>query len=264
MKVCFKHYYCRNSRTKIFGDFDMPIFVCKFNKNYEVFLRNVYEYIIVNFAQDFYLSSLTKIEIVDSLPGSSDGRMVDANNILLSKRLYGLLSTFDIEALKGNDDFNSIVGTLYHELCHINEQTIMPNIHSVCYNDETNIEYCVALFWIEYIVELKTNTVLKRNNDKFCNDVASCDWKINKFNFEDADTSNYFYLLKVLPYVLANCYNHKSTTYFDKIKNSSIRNMAIELNDAVLEILKEYPFDDINKLHKIKTVFLTYKKQMVG
>ena len=140
----------------------------------------------------------------------------------------------------------------------------MPNIHSICNNDEIDIEYCVALFWIEYVVELKTNAALKRNKDKFCDDVALCDWEISKFNFEDADTSNYFYLIKVLPYVLANCYNQKSLTYFDKIKNVIVRNMAIELNDAVLDVLKLYPFDDINKLHKIKTIFLTYKKHLVG
>ena len=150
----------------------MPVFVCKFNKNYELFLSYVYEYIIINFAQNFNLSSLRRIEIVDSLPGLSDGRMVDSNTILLSKRLYDLLTTFDIEVLKSNDNFNSIVGTLYHELCHINEPAIMPNIHSFCHNDEIDIEYCVALFWIEYIVELKTNIVLKMNKEKFCNDVA--------------------------------------------------------------------------------------------
>lgn len=242
----------------------MPTFVCEFNKNYEVFLSHIYKYIVTNFAQDFNLSSLKKIEIVDSLPGSSDGRMVDDSTILLSKRLYDSLPIFDITLLKNDDNFNSIVGTLYHELCHINEQTIMPNIHSICYNDEIDIEYCVALFWIEYIVELKTNVALKRNKDKFCDDVALCDWEISKFNFEDADTSNFFYLIKVLPYVLANCYNQKSSSYFGKIKNIIVRNMAIELNDAVLDVLKTYPFDDINKLDKIKTVFLTYKKHLVG
>ena len=41
-------------------------------------------------------------------------------------------------------------------------------------------------------------------------------------------------------------------------------NMALELNDAVLESLKEYPFDDINKLHKIKTVFINYKNHFIG
>ena len=241
----------------------MPVFVCEFNKNYEVFLSHVYKYIITNFAQDFNLSSLRRIEIVDSLPGLSDGRMVDANTILLSKRLYDLLSTFDIKLLKNDDNFNSIVGTLYHELCHINEQTIMPNIHSFCCNDEIDIEYCVALFWIEYIVELKTNKALKRNKDKFCNDVALCEWNIDKFNFEDDDTSNYFYLIKVLPYVLASCCYDRNSSYFDSIKNTSVKNIAIDLNNAVLESLREYPFDDINKLHKIKTVLLTYKTQMV-
>ena len=40
--------------------------------------------------------------------------------------------------------------------------------------------------------------------------------------------------------------------------------MALELNDAVLESLREYPFDDINKLHKIKTVFINYKNHFIG
>ena len=66
----------------------MPVFVCEFNKNYEAFLSLVYEYVIATFAQGLNLSSLKKIEIVDSLPGSSDGRMVDSNTILLSKRLW--------------------------------------------------------------------------------------------------------------------------------------------------------------------------------
>lgn len=242
----------------------MPTFVCKFNKNYEVFLCHLYEYIIANFAQGFNLSSLKKVEIVDSLPGRSDGRMVDTNTILLSKRLYDSLSTFDIEALKNNDNFNLIVSTLYHELCHINEQTIMPNIHSICNSDKIDMDYCVALFWIEYIVELKTNTVLKRNKDKLCNEVALRDWNINKFNFEDADTSNYFYLIKVLPYVLANCYNNRNPNYFELIKNTTVKNMVIELNSAVLECLRAYPFDDMNKLHKIKNLLSTYKKQLVG
>ena len=47
---------------------DMPTLVCKFNKNYEGFLKDVYEYVVENFAKDFNLSVLNKIEIVPSLP----------------------------------------------------------------------------------------------------------------------------------------------------------------------------------------------------
>lgn len=236
----------------------MPIFVCEFNKNYEIFLAEVYEYVVSNFARDFNLSSLNKIEIEESLPGLSDGRMIDPNNILLSKRLYDLLPILDIASLYGNDDFDSIVGALCHELCHINEQSVMPSIHEICYNEIKDINYCVALFWIEYIVETKTNAKITRNKSNFCKDVALCNWNIIKFNYEDADTSNYFYLIKILSYVLANC---QMPTYSNTIKNTTVKNMVIELYDAISQIKGLYPFDSINNLDEIKRIFLSYKKQ---
>ena len=236
----------------------MPSFVCKFNKNYEVFLKHVYEYVIENFAKDFNLSLLNKIEIVPSLPCSSDGR-IEGTNILLSKRLYDLLPTLDIDLLRDNNDFNLIVSTLYHELCHLNEQTILPNIHAICNRDDIDIDYFVAQFWIEYIVETKTNAVFKRNKSKFCDDIALNEWKINKADYDTQNTTNYFYLIKVLPYALAYCHNKKSD-YVVRIKNPIVRNMIVELYDAISNIQDKYPVDDMNSLNEIKRIFLTYQK----
>ena len=88
------------------------------------------------------------------------------------------------------------------------------------------------------------------------------DWKINKFNLDDDNTSNYFYLIKVLSYVLADLQSKKDFTILEKFKNPIVGNMAVELNDVVLDVLKLYPFDDIKKLHKIKSVLLAYEKQL--
>lgn len=236
----------------------MPTLVCKFNKNYESFLKDVYEYVVENFAKDFYLSVLNKIEIVPSLPCSSDGK-IEGTNILLSKRLYDLLPTLDPDQLRDNDDFNLIVSTLYHEFCHLNEQTILPNIHAICNRVDIDIDYFVAQFWIEYIVETKTNSVFKRNKSKFCDDIALNEWAINKADYNTQNTTNYFYLIKVLPYALACCQNEKSD-YVVRIKNPIIRNMVVELYDAISNIQNKYPVDDMNSLNEIKRIFLTYQK----
>lgn len=240
----------------------MPTFVCKFNKNYEVFLKHVYEYVVENFAKDFNLSVLNKIEIVPSLPCLSDGR-IEGTNILLSKRLYDLLPALDLDLLRDNNDFNFIVSTLYHELCHLNEQTILPNIHAICNRDDIDIDYFVAQFWIEYIVETKTNAIFKRNKSKFCDDIAINGWKINKADYDTQNTTNYFYLIKVLPYALAYCHNQKSD-YVAQIKNPIVRNMVIELYDAISNIQDKYPVDDMNSLNEIKRIFFTYQKTFLN
>lgn len=237
----------------------MPSFTCKFNRSYEIFLGEVYEYVVSKFAKEFDLSALTEIEIVHSLPGSSDGRMVD-NNILLSKRLYDLLPKLDIH---DNNDFNLVVSTLYHELCHINERTIMPNIHAVCYEEEKGIDYCVALFWIEYIVETKTDAVFRKDRSQFCHYLAESDWRIDRFNFDDNKTFNYFWLIKILPYVLVAFHNKGISTYTERIKNKLVRNMVSELYNVILDLQKAYPFDDINKLCEIKRVMISYQKQFL-
>ena len=239
----------------------MPTFVCKFNKNYEVFLKHVYEYVVKNFVKDFNVSVLNKIEIVPSLPCSSDGR-IEGTNILLSKRLYDLLPTLDIDLLRDNNDFNLIVSTLYHELCHLNERTILPNFHAICNRDNIDIDYFVAQFWIEYIVETKTNAIFKRNKSKFCDDIAINEWKINKADYDTQNTTNYFYLIKVLPYALAYCHNQKSD-YVAQIKNPIVRNMVIELYDAISNVQNKYPVDDMNSLNEIKRIFSTYQKKFL-
>ena len=236
----------------------MATFLCKFNKNYEVFLKLVYKYVVDNFAKDFNLSVLNKVEIVPSLPCSSDGR-IEGTNILLSKRLYDLLPTLDLDLLRDNNDFDLIVSTLYHELCHLNERTILPNIHAICNRDDIDIDYFVAQFWIEYIVEIKTNAVFKRNKSKFCDDIALNEWKINKADYDTQNTTNYFYLIKVLPYALAYCHNQKSD-YVVQIKNPIVRNMVIELYDAISNVQNKYPVDDMNSLNEIKRIFSTYQK----
>ena len=236
----------------------MPTFICKFYINYEVFLKHVYEYVVENFAKDFKLSVLNKIEIVPSLPCSSDGR-IEGTNILLSKRLYELLPTLDLDLLIDNNDFNLIVSTLYHELCHLNERTILPNIHAICNRDNIDIDYFVAQFWIEYIVETKTNAVFKRNKSKFCDDIALNEWKINKADYNTQNTTNYFYLIKVLPYALAYYQNEKSDCVA-QIKNPIVRNMVVELYDAISNIQDKYPVDDMNSLNEIKRIFFTYQK----
>ena len=50
-------------------------------------------------------------------------------------------------------------------------------------------------------------------------------------------------------------------TYSNTIKNTTVKNMVIELYDAISQIKGLYPFDSINNLDEIKRIFLSYKKQ---
>lgn len=240
-----------------------PILVCKFNNYYENFLSKIYKNVITNFARDFDLSALSKIEIVEVLHGSSDGRLI-GNDILLSKRLFDLLPTLDIESLENNSVFNLLISTLFHELCHLNERSITPNIHSMCDRDIIDIDYFVALVWIEYIVELKTNLVFKRKKTDFRKAVALNEWKICKSNFNDFDTSNYFYLVKVLPYILADLDDTTINEYSKQIKNTVVKRMVIELYYTVTRIKKYYPFDDFKILNQIKNILLHYENHFLN
>lgn len=196
--------------------------------------------------------------MVKGLPGESDGRMTDAHSILISSRLYNQLPTLDINNLQGNEKFQLIVRTLFHELCHISEITTMPKIHRYSFSHK-NIGYMIALFWIEYIVERKTCAKINSQIDELCIDAAENDWSISKLNFTDADCSNYFYLTKVLAYVIARVRaTGEMTIYLKTIRNPIVKSMIYELNKEVTHLEVLYPFDNMEILNEIKRLFEKY------
>jgi len=232
--------------------------ICRFNHKYEVFLKDLFDYVITRYGNGLELSKLKSIEMVKSLSNESDGRMIDEKSIQISSRLYKHLPTLDVSDLHYNDTFKIIVKTFYHELCHISEISVMPQIHQYGFSQE-GINFMVALFWIEYIVERKSYAIINLYDNKLCTDVAKNRWNISKLNYDEADCSNYFYLTKVLPYVIARIQvDGSANTYIKTIKNPIVQSMVYELNNEVLRIEVFYPFDGIENLRGIHELFEKY------
>jgi len=106
------------------------VILCKFNNQYELFLQALYGYCVIKFGRELNLSALHTIEMVEKLPFGSDGRMIDEHTIHISSRLYETLPVFEIAELHENKNFQTLTRTLFHELCHINERSIMLQMHN--------------------------------------------------------------------------------------------------------------------------------------
>lgn len=233
----------------------MPKIICSFNLNYENFLKELYAHIINEYGYDLKLSELHEIEIVKFLTNDSDGRMIDEHTIHISARLYNQLPVLDIKRLHGDSIFDLIIGTLYHELCHIGEIFTMPSLHQYAFAQD-GVDYMIALFWIEYIVGAKANKEIIRDKSVFCTNVAKRAWNIKKLNFEDSDCSNFFYLTKVAPYVISYMRIIDSMdAYLETVKNPIVNSLFFELNNEVSRLESLYPFDDINLLRGIENIF---------
>lgn len=94
---------------------------CKYNRELDIFLKDVVEYTLDIFGKKLRLDALQEIELIDIKEFSydnTDGRACDygGKKIIVTSRLYYKLPTHRIEELKNNIDFIMIVNTMFHEM----------------------------------------------------------------------------------------------------------------------------------------------------
>ena len=235
----------------------------------ESYLQVLVEYLKSNLCKGMNLSELNNIKIVDrcKLPRNVDARS-EGDTIFLSAQsvsqamesvnLSGLASYLkkDIEEMQYK--VVSILNNLYHEFCHMNERTISPNLHNIISDKKryTVLEKLVAHFWIEFVVECKSGEQHLRSEVEFCNSFIAAKWDIQYIKVNRDDMKNLYWLMYSTPYFIALCYvNDCFDYYFRMITNEQIAILVQKLYAVCIDLYKEVPFDNYDKIKVIGEIF---------
>ena len=125
--------------------------VCKYNKDLEIFLKQVVQYVIDNYGDNLKLNKLKIIELVkkEEFAYSTDGKTCDdGTKIIVTSRLYELLPTLNLQQLQGDENLEALINTLYHEMIHVTDWNNMPNLYSAVITMNNSKHYLPGLFWL--------------------------------------------------------------------------------------------------------------------
>ena len=171
---------------------------CKYDLELDRFLKSVVSYVLNLFDNNIVLNGLEEIELVKQINGVSitDGRISDdGKKIILTARLFDRLPTYDIPKLKFNEDFQTIVCTIYHEMGHIADRNTMPSIYAAAVSQSTDDKQILApFFWAEYLAEKRSSETNLVSHQDFCDDFVKQEWKSFDYNLDNPTEDNYFYL----------------------------------------------------------------------
>lgn len=244
----------------------MKVF-CLYNNEFHEFLDKVVKQVLAIYGSKLNITSLEEIELVDKNEFSypTDGKMINSKKIVVTSRLYELLPSFDIDNLEDNNDYKLIINTLYHEMGHISDMVIMKKLYTHGLNEGYKKEQITSRFWLEYIAE-KRNVWFDDNDVKFCKDFINGNWMCSIYDpCSNFDGSNFFYLLKVLPYFLAKSNSVKlREKYLSMIKNKLLKDFIVDLGDEIKKLEKIGIFDDILLLDDLYDIINMYYKKFMN
>ena len=236
-------------------------------KNYlKFFLR----YLQNNLCKDMKLSELKEIKIVnrDKLPRNVDARS-EGNTVFLSYQ--SIIAAMDMVGIQNIQqclekdieqmpcEVTYILNNLYHELCHMEERTLMPNIHKILLDKDgyTILEKLVAHFWIEFVVECKSGEQRFRSETTFCNSFISTKWEISYLKGNREDTRDLYWLMYTTPYFISLCYiNNCFDDYIKKVSDIKISSLLKRLYTLCANLYTKDFFDDsYNTIKEIGIIF---------
>lgn len=214
---------------------------CSYNQELYDFLNKVVGLILDKYGTQLNISTLEEIELVNKRKYNyiTDGKAY-TGRIEVTSRLYELLPTLDIEELEDNNEYKLLRKTLYHELGHINDMTLMPKLYGMMFKDfqngDVNLYSISILLWIEYVAEKRTVGFENVNDMELCDDFVNEKWECSKFEpCLSGNNENFYDLTKLLPYFIARTTNEDiRNQYLDQIENrlvvDYIKEIAIEIN----------------------------------
>lgn len=239
--------------------------VCKYSTELESFLREVVQYTLNEYGEGLKLSRLKRIELMDKseFEIAKDGSMCEeGTKIIVTSRLYDLLPTYDIDELLENLEFKMIVSTMYHEMVHVSDWCDYPKIYAIGDAMEDMKNALPALFWLEYLAEKRSCKVCDVNKKEFCEQFVNNKWHSYKSDWTSFDTSNFFYLNKVIPYFLAGITEKETRNYYlNRIDNKLLVEYIQKLFLEVEKLEQLLPFDDIDKLRGLYEIMDEYFKK---
>ena len=214
---------------------------CSYNQELNDFLNKVVRLVLDKYGTQLNISTLEEIELVNKRKYNyiTDGKAY-TGRIEVTSRLYELLPTLDIEELEDNNEYKLLRKTLYHELGHINDMTLMPKLYGMMFKDfqngDVNLYSISILLWIEYVAEKRTVGFENVNDMELCDDFVNEKWECSKFEpCLSGNNENFYDLTKLLPYFIARTTNEDiRNQYLDQIEIrlvvDYIKEIAIEIN----------------------------------
>lgn len=239
--------------------------VCKYDTDLERFLIDVVQYTLNLYAVELNLSRLRLIELkhISEFEIPKDGSTCENGTIIIvTSRLYDMLPNYDIEKLEDSVEFQNIVNTLYHEMGHVTDWITYPNLYEIAESGNEYKRVLPAFFWLEYIAEKRSCQVAGLDNKDFCEQFIQSKWHSYKLNLSSADTSNFYYLNKVLSYFLPRISDKNVRTYYlDRLNNALLVEYIEKLIEEIGRLEKLLPFDDIDILENLYEIMNEYYKK---
>ena len=225
---------------------------CLYNQKLHRFLNEVVELILDTYGSQLNIDTLKEIELVNKneFEYQTDGRVEDSQKIIVTSRLYELLPSFNVKKLEGNKEYLLLRQTLYHELGHINDMVLLPNLYKHAFRQDDSKERIVSQFWLEYIAERRSEGFEGLENFGLCDDFVKQSWKCRMSSFEsNFNSSNFAYLIKTLPYFLsATKVPYLKNNYISRIKNNLLIEFIKELDKEITTLENRELFDDVTLL----------------
>lgn len=231
---------------------------CKYDKQLNEFFNDVVRYTIEKYAFGLNIDTLKEIELIDGkrYKLKTDGKIINESKIIITSRLYNMLPDYKITGLYRNKIFKQIVCTIYHELGHINDMSLYPNLYNMVLKGEDRLLKIMAmLFWTEYLAE-KRSVIIDPCRYEFCDEFLNTKWNPIKVD-GNIGPDDFIYLNKVLPYFIARAETVKQK-YFDKIENDILFAYVNELRVELNNLSKILPFDNAETLEKLCAIINKY------
>ena len=237
---------------------------CKYDLELDRFLKSVVSYVFNLFGNDIVLNCLEEIELVKQIEGApieTDGRISgDGRKITLTARLFDRLPTYDISKLKLNEEFQTIVCTIYHEMGHIADRSTMPSIYAAAVPQSTDDKQILApFFWAEYLAEKRSSKTNLVSYQDFCDDFVKREWKSFDYNFDNPTEANFFFLCKMLAYFMGRTTRENvRETFCRKVVNPLLKEFIDVLGKELVDLEQKFPFDDVKLLDNLSNVLIEY------
>lgn len=238
--------------------------VCQYDKELEKFLVSVVEYTVNKYGDELNLQNLKQIELIDisEFDIEKDGSTYDnGTRIIVTSRLYDMLPNYNIKELVYDNNFKLLVNTMYHEMGHVSDWQKYPNIYLEAETMKEMKKALPALFWLEYLAELRSCHVEGANVEEFCTQFVQRQWHSYKNDLSIIDESNFFYMNKLLPYFIARTKTEKGQKYLKEVKNVLLCDYINELIVELDQLKENLPFDDIEVLENLYDIMNRYYKK---
>lgn len=240
---------------------------CLYNEEFDQFLKEVVQLILSKYGLQLNIESLEEIELVNKNAYSyeTDGKVISNSKIIVTSRLYELLPTLDVKALEDNTNFTILKQTLYHEMGHINDMTLLPKLYECAFSEDPNKEQIASQFWLEYIAEKRTTIFEGFQSFDLCDEFVKEDWRCTMCSLDvNINSTNFAYLTKVLPYFMAATRdNSVRVKYINEIKNKLLVQYINELDIELKNLEDSYLFDDVTMLNNLYNVIDKYYRKFM-